>query len=76
MTGTEITDKERAMAQRCLECQVCSYARKKQRGIVFWFVKTVESGICPFCKAYAKVYGRKAHEPITRRSKHSPEQGS
>ncbi len=26
-------------------------------------VKTCE-GLCPFCRAYEKVYGRKSHEPI------------
>jgi hypothetical protein len=46
-----------------MECPVCNHARKKQRGIVFWFVKTIEGGLCPYCKAYERVYGRKAHEP-------------
>ena len=27
-------------------------------------VKSIEGGVCPYCKAYAKVYGRKAHEPV------------
>ncbi len=60
----ETTDMDRAKAQRCVECPVCSYARKKQRGAIFWFVKTVEGSLCPFGKAYEKVYGRKAHEPM------------
>lgn len=64
MTGNEITDKDREKARRCLECPVCSHARKKQRGIAYWFVKTIESGMCPYCMAYEKVYGRKAHEPL------------
>jgi hypothetical protein len=25
-------------------------------------VKKIESKICPFCRAYERVYGRKAHE--------------
>jgi hypothetical protein len=33
------------------------------RGLAFWFVKTIEGSICPYCQAYEKVYGRKAHEP-------------
>jgi hypothetical protein len=33
----QITEKDRAMARRCVEC--------------------------PVCRAYEKVYGRKAHEP-------------
>jgi len=60
-----ITDKDRTMARQCLECKLCSHARKKQRGIAYWFVKRIEGGICPFCKAYEKVYGRKAHEPLS-----------
>jgi len=64
MTEVEITEKDRERAQQCLECQVCNYARKKQKGLVFWFVKSVESQICPYGKAYEKVYGRKPHEPI------------
>jgi len=63
MNDTIITDKDRKKAEKCLNCLVCSYARKKQRGIAFWFVKNVEASICPYCKAYEKVYGRKAHEP-------------
>jgi len=59
-----ITDDERARAQKCLECPVCSRAREKQRGLAYWFVKRIEGGICPYCKAYEKVYGRKAHEPV------------
>jgi hypothetical protein len=58
-----ITDKDRQMAQKCVECPVCSRARNKQRGILFWFVKTIEEGKCPYCSAYERVYGKKAHEP-------------
>jgi hypothetical protein len=64
MEKTEITEKDRELARRCLECPVCSHARKKQKGIIFWFVKKVESGLCQQCIAYEKVYGRKAHEPV------------
>lgn len=59
-----ITEKDRKKAQGCLDCPVCSHARKKQRGIAFWFVKTIEGDICPNCQAYERVYGRRAHEPI------------
>ena len=59
-----VTEKDRKMAQLCVECKVCSHARVKQSGFAYWFVKRIEGGICPFCKAYEKVYGRKAHEPI------------
>ena len=61
----EITERDRKMAQQCVDCTVCRRARTLQRGFAFWLVKTVESGLCPFCKAYEKVYGRKAHEPMS-----------
>ena len=50
------------MAQFCVNCPVCSRARKKQRGLAYWFVKTIEDGLCPYCAAYERVYGKKAHE--------------
>jgi hypothetical protein len=64
MSTTTITDKDRELAQLCVQCPVCKNARKTQKGFAFWFVKTIESGICPACKAYEKVYGRKSHEPV------------
>jgi hypothetical protein len=60
----EITDKDREMAETCLKCTICSKARKNQKGFAYWFVKMIEGGSCPYCKAYEKVYGRKAHEPM------------
>jgi uncharacterized protein CbrC (UPF0167 family) len=63
LTTETITDRDRAMAQRCIECPVCTGARKKQKGLAFWFVRRVEGSLCPYCKAYERVYGRKAHEP-------------
>ena len=57
-----ISEKDKQMAQRCVECPVCLRARKKQRGIAYWFVKHIEDGICPICAAYERVYGKKAHE--------------
>ena len=62
MNQNMVTEKDRAMAQKCVECPVCRHARTKQSGLAFWFVKTIEGSICPYCKAYEKVYGRKAHE--------------
>ena len=59
----EITDKDRKMAEACLQCTVCRRARQNQRGFCFWLVKHIEDRMCPFCKAYERVYGRKAHEP-------------
>lgn len=66
MPEVEITARDRERAQKCIECPVCVRARRKQRGLSFWFVKFLEGGICPYCKAYEKVYGKKAHEPIDR----------
>ncbi|MBN1765350.1 MAG: hypothetical protein JW860_08850 [Sedimentisphaerales bacterium] len=60
----DITEKDKQRAQRCLTCPVCKRARQKQKGAAFWFIKFIESGLCPYCKAYEKVYGRKAHESI------------
>ena len=67
MPDESINDKDREKAKQCLECPICKRAREKQRGLAFWFVKKIESGICPACKAYEKVYHRKAHEPILSR---------
>lgn len=60
----EISERDRAMARRCLECPVCRHARKRQRGFAFWFVRRIEGDVCPWCRAYEKVYGRKAHEAL------------
>ena len=60
----EITEKDRKMAALCEACVVCRHARKKQRGLAYFFVKNIEGGLCPACVAYEKVHGRKAHEPV------------
>ena len=59
----QITDMDRKMAEACRHCTVCRRARKTQCGFSFWVVQRVENRLCPFCKAYERVYGRKAHEP-------------
>ena len=60
-----IMDKDRAKAEVCArKCPVCTKARREQKGIAFWFVKNVEGGICPACRAYKKVYGRKPYEAL------------
>jgi Zn ribbon nucleic-acid-binding protein len=46
-----------------LEFPVCGQACKTQKGLAFWFVRRIEGSVCPYCKAYERVYGRKAHEP-------------
>ncbi len=64
MSGV-ITEKDRQMAEFCgKKCPVCTKAREKQRGLAYWFVRGIEGAFCPYCKAYEKVYGRKAHEPV------------
>ncbi|MBL7153376.1 MAG: hypothetical protein ISS79_06640 [Phycisphaerae bacterium] len=57
----ETTKRQKWMARMCANCTLCKYARKKQKGLIYRIVK-LESRICPFCRAYEKVYGRKAHE--------------
>ncbi len=52
----------RQFARVCVNCPVCRQARRKQRGLTFSFVNRVERGMCPFCRAYERVYGRKSHE--------------
>jgi hypothetical protein len=56
------SERDRKLAQVCENCPVCARAREKQRGFSFWFVKNVEDGLCPFCRAYERIHGRKAHE--------------
>jgi len=53
---------DRALAKVCEFCPVCLHARYHQKGMVYEFVKNIEQGICPFCKAYERVHGKKAHE--------------
>ena len=69
MQTESITENDRKLAKQCLECPLCKRARYKQKGLIFWFVKKLEGSICPACKAYEKVYKRKAHEPIPRGDK-------
>ena len=52
-----------ALARVCTNCLVCRRARRQQRGGAFWLVKRVEVRLCPFCRAYERVHGWKAHEP-------------
>jgi hypothetical protein len=49
------------LAKVCMNCPVCRHARLRQSGPVFQLVKQVETKVCPFCRAYERVYGRKAH---------------
>ena len=64
MSAPTITTRDRELAEGCLRCPACKHARRKQCGLLFWFVSKVEGKLCPQCRAYEKVYGRKAHEKI------------
>lgn len=63
MAEKSVTELDRALAAVCGSCPVCRHARKSQQGMAFEFVKRIETGVCPFCRAYERVNGRKAHEP-------------
>ena len=63
MSERQFSEQDLKRAQACAECPVCRRARTKQRGLAFWFVKSIEGSVCPNCQAYERVYGRKAHEP-------------
>lgn len=64
MADGSISERDRLMAEKCEQCKVCDRARKTQRGFAFWFVRNIEDRFCPFCQAYERVHGRKAHEPL------------
>ena len=51
----------------CIVCatEIEHYHRHHQQGVVYNFVKKIEVDICPFCKTYEWVYGKKAHEKRT-----------
>ena len=55
---------DRALADVCRNCPVCRTARRRQAGLAFWLVSRVEQHLCPCCRAYERVYGRKAHENL------------
>lgn len=59
--GQEITERDRKMAQECVECALCRNEREKQNGLPLRFLNIIER-LCPYRRAYEKVYGRKAHE--------------
>jgi hypothetical protein len=61
-SGVTPTGMDKVLARVCANCTVCRRARQRQRGFAFWLVKRVEGRWCPFCRAYERVHGRKAHE--------------
>ena len=81
MVESTVTTEDLAKARRCLDCPVCSRARRKQRGLCYWFVKHLERGKCHNCNALEKVMGVKAYEPLpddweARMEPHEPEAGA
>jgi hypothetical protein len=60
----KVSERDRKLANFCRTCPVCGHARKTQKGLAFKFVQKIEGNLCPFCKAYERVYGRKAHQKI------------
>ena len=62
LNPVETSKLDRFLAQVCVACPVCRQARRKQRGAAFRLVKSVEGKVCPFCQAYERVHGKKAHE--------------
>jgi hypothetical protein len=66
------SDKDLKMAAFCRTCAVCNRARRRQQGFAYWFVQKIEGDLCPFCRAYERVYGRKAHEPTPEQVANEP----
>ena len=62
MSQADATTLDLALARVCELCPVCLHARYHQKGIVYDFVKKIEGNVCPFCQAYERVHGKKAHE--------------
>jgi hypothetical protein len=63
-SSPEPTPLDKILAGVCMNCPVCRRARRQQGGIAFQLVKRVETKVCPFCRAYERVHGRKSHEPV------------
>jgi hypothetical protein len=63
----KISEELKERAKKCLECPVCVKAREKQKGLAYWFVKLIDRTICPYCKAFEKVFNQRAYEPITKK---------
>ncbi|NTW98707.1 MAG: hypothetical protein HGB35_02015 [Geobacteraceae bacterium] len=63
MNKNDVTPLDRALAGMCELCPVCRHASRSQKGLAFSIVKNVEVNVCPFCRAYERVHGKKAHEP-------------
>ncbi len=67
MNQPNITEIDIRMAQVCLTCPIYSRARSERKGAAYWSARNAEGSLCPSCQAYARVYGKQAHEPQTAR---------
>jgi hypothetical protein len=64
MKSVNISNLDRTLAKVCENCPVCRSASRNQQGLANRFVRSVEEKVCPFCRAYERVHGRKAHQPV------------
>jgi hypothetical protein len=55
---------DRALAKVCQHCPLCRRARKEQAGAAWWIVSRVERRLCPFCRAYKRVYVNRRGQPL------------
>jgi hypothetical protein len=62
MSNLEVTRLDTMLARVCAACPLCRHARRHGKGIAVAIVRSIETRLCPFCIAYEKVHGRKAHE--------------
>lgn len=64
MENVNASEKDLELARICLNCPCGKNARLEQKGFFYDIVKNFTEEVCPFCQAYERVYGRKAHEPV------------
>lgn len=62
MSRSAVTLLDQKLARLCELCPLCRHARQEQNGFANTFVRSVETAVCPFCRAYERVHGSKAHE--------------
>jgi uncharacterized protein CbrC (UPF0167 family) len=74
MSAREVSSFDKALARVCVNCSVCRHARQQQNGVAFWLVKRVETKLCPFCRAYERVYRRKAHGALASPASSEPDE--
>ncbi len=66
MESDNSNSRDRLLARVCELCPLCRHARKRGKGISYQLVRRLEEDICPFCRAYERVYGRPACEGKSR----------